>query len=105
MSETATKSILVCFGERKRAVTLARDSSVFELKLAIVREYSDVLARSSTSTDESVAERLILQVKSEEWEGLFVDLKDGNVPDKSVLRIVEDRSHKVSVAFMSNIAT
>ena len=78
---------------------------MFDLKLAIVREYSDVFARSSTSTDESVAEKLILQVKSEEWEGLFVDLKDGNVPDKSVLRNVEDHTHKVSVAFMFNIAT
>ena len=80
------KSVLVCVGERKRPVTLANDSSVNELKLAIVREYQNILPRSSSSTDQSVADRLVLQIKSEDWGGVFVDLKDeDDYPDKSVV--------------------
>ena len=90
-SGMATKSVLVCFGERKRPVTLPNDSSVNDLKLAIVNEYQDVLPRSSSSTDQSVADRLVLQIKSEDWDGVFVDLKDAaEVPDRSVLRVVEE---------------
>ena len=90
-SGTATKSVLVCFGERKRPVTLTNNSSVNDIKLAIVNEYQDVLPRSTSSTDQSVADRLVLQIKSEDWDGVFVDLKDdADVPDRSVLRVVEE---------------
>ena len=94
---TTTKCVLVCFGERKRPVTLANDATVNDLKLAIVNEYQDVLPRSSSSTDQSVADRLVLQIKSEDWDGAFVDLKDeADVPDRSVLRVVEE-SQKVTL--------
>ena len=93
------KSVLVCVGERKRPVTLANDSSVNELKLAIVREYQNILPRSSSSTDQSVADRLVLQIKSEDWGGIFVDLKDeDDYPDKSVLRVVEETQATKKVA-------
>ena len=89
--EAATKTVLVCFGERKRPVNIAQDSSLKDVKLAIVNEYEDVLPRSTSSTNESIAEKLLLQVKAEEWEGVFVDVKEeDDIPDKSVLRIVEE---------------
>ena len=84
--EAATKTVLVCFGERKRPVNIAQD-----LKLAIVIEYEDVLPRSTSSSNKSIAEKLLLQVKAEEWEGVFVDVKEeDDIPDKLVLRIVDE---------------
>ena len=95
------KSVLVCFGERKRPITIANDSSLSDLKLAIVNEYQDVLPRTSSSTDQNVADRLVLQIKSEDWDGVFVDLKDeADVPDRSVLRVVEETHSTQKVAIL-----
>ena len=83
------KTLLICFGERKRPITLPVEASVSDLKLCIVEEYRDVLPQGSSSTDEAIAESLILQVKAENWDGVFVDVKSGDdIVDKSVLRIV-----------------
>ena len=71
---TATKEVLVCFGECKCPITLANDASVDDLNLCVVREYSDVILRSSSATDEGIASS---QVKSEDWEGVF-DVKPGD---------------------------
>ena len=61
------------------------------IKLAVVAEYSDVLQRSSSCTDESVAQSLILQMKAEDWDGVFSDVSDSDViPDKAVVRVVEE---------------
>ena len=77
--------MLVCLGERKRPITLANDASVDDLKLCVVPEYSDVIPRSSSATDEAIASSLILQVKSEMWNG---DVKSGDeVVDKTVFRV------------------
>ena len=47
-----------------------------------------MIPHGSSSTDEAIAESLILQVKAESWDGVFVDVKSGDViPDKSVLRV------------------
>ena len=88
-SRVNVKTLLVCFGERKRPITLPAEASVSDLKLQIVQEYRDVLPQGSSSTDETIAESLILQVKAENWDGVFVDVKNGDdIVDKSVLRIV-----------------
>ena len=80
--------VLVCLGERKRLLTLSNDVSVDGLKLRVVREYINVILRSTKVTDEAIASSLILQVKSEAWEGVFVDVKPGDeVVDKSVFRV------------------
>ena len=85
---SATKEVLVCLGERKRPITLAKDASVDDLKVCVVREYGDVIPRSSSATDEAIASSLILQVKSETWDGVFVDVKsEDEVVDKSVFRV------------------
>ena len=47
-----------------------------------------MIPHGSSSTDEAIAESLILQVKAESWDGVFVDVKSGDdIPDKSVLRV------------------
>ena len=56
---SATKEVLVCLGERKRPNTLANDASVDDLKLCVVREYSDAKQRSNCATDEAIASSLI----------------------------------------------
>ena len=54
-----------------------------------MQAYSDVLPRVSTATDEAIAQSLILQVKDESWDGVFVDLKAGDsIVDRSVFRVV-----------------
>lgn len=88
-SRVDVKTLLVCFRERKRPITLPAEASVSDLKLQIVQEYRDVLPQGSSSTDETIAESLILQVKAENWDGVFVDVNNGDdIVDKSVLRIV-----------------
>ena len=85
---SATKEVLVCFGERKRPITLANNAAVEDLKLCVVREYGDVIPRSSSATDETLASSLILQIKSERWDGVFIDVKPGDeIVDKSVFRV------------------
>ena len=38
----------------------------------------------SSCTDESIAQSLILQMKAEDWDGVFIDVSDGVViPDKT----------------------
>ena len=86
-----SKTILACLGERKRPISIPHDASVKAMKLAVVAEYSDVLQRSSSCTDESIAQSLILQMKAEDWDGVFIDVSDGVViPDKTVVRVVEE---------------
>lgn len=59
-------------------------------KLQIVEAFHDVLPCSSGDTSQTLANGLIVQLKSEQWDGEFLDLKEGDEtpPDKSVLKIV-----------------
>ena len=68
-------SFLVCYGERKRPVTLSSGASLNELRLEVVETFRDVLPSSSSATAQGT---LILQIKSEEWDGTFLDLKEGD---------------------------
>ena len=78
LAPSRTKVVLVCFGERKRPVMLPKDANINDLKLSVVREYSDVLQCSSTTTDDAIASSLFLQIKAECWDGVFVDVKLGD---------------------------
>ena len=84
-------SFLVCYGERKRPITLSSGASLNELRLEVVETFRDVLPSSSSATAQGT---LILQIKSEEWDGTFLDLKEGDpLPmNRSVLRIVSGPS-------------
>jgi hypothetical protein len=92
IDNSATKSVLVCFGERKREVSFTYQASSHQEQLeavgVAVREvYSDVLKGE---------EELILQDKREEWDGEFTDLC-GPVPDRAVLlAVVAGPSKEVS---------
>lgn len=86
------KKVLVCLGERKREVTFLSEgtdnptiSDGKRLMSETCTVYGDLL------TDDE-KERLILQLKSEDWEGVFVDVTDGaSIPDKSVLKAIVDK--------------
>ena len=43
---------------------------------------------------------LVLQIKSEEWYGEFVDVMEGsNIPDRSVLQIIREVQTKQQVQY------
>ena len=85
--KTELKQILVCFGERKRAVVFSSGPTVEAEKVsllsAIKEEYKDVLEPESN---------IVLQQKSEVWDGEFVDVGDAtSITDRSVVKnIVRD---------------
>ena len=74
------KTVLVCLGERKRAVTFrSGGGNEVESLLESVKEvYKDVLGDK--------CEQLLLQSKSEKWQGEFVDIQSGPIFDQSVLK-------------------
>ena len=80
----AMKEVLVCLGERKRGVSFASgdpDEEREALLQAIVEAFVDVKIRDD----------LVLQLKSEEWGGEFVDLKaNQEIPDRAVLKVVSE---------------
>ena len=72
------KTILVCLGEkheRRRPVQFSGSNQ--QLCSAGRNAFSDVL----TPTDE-----IFLQIKDKTWGGMFIDLVDQDVPDRSVLK-------------------
>ena len=71
-AQDATVSLLVCFGERKRPISIDKRATFNELLLQIVGAFGDVLPSSSKKTCQDLANSLIVQLKSEEWEGAFV---------------------------------
>ena len=73
------KKVLVCFGERKREVSFSSEGGNGELLKQTQLVFRDI--------DQN--KNLVLQLKSEEWDGLFLDVTDNvSVADKSVLRAV-----------------
>ena len=81
------KTVLVCFGERKREVTFSSESEKegadLEALLDEVKKvFDDVLAPEGITN-----KQLILQTKSEEWCGEFLDSR-GQISDKSVVKVV-----------------
>ena len=78
-SEMAARPVLVRLGHHSRVVEF---SSNDDLKTAIFRVFSDVPRVANAST-------LVLQLKSSEWGGEFVDLREGQaIPDRSVLNVI-----------------
>ena len=81
----AEKTVLVLFGERKRPVTfLSGGGNETQSLIESVGEvFKDVLG-----TDSGHRGKLLLQQKSEEWEGEFVDIPEcGTVSDRAVLKL------------------
>ncbi len=73
------KKVLVIFGDNRRPVSI--EGGVTSLKLSIKEHFSDC----GIKKDDNIA----IQIKSEEWGGMFVDLEPNEViPDKCVINAV-----------------
>ncbi len=89
------KSVLVCVGERKRAVSFSihptPKAELQALLTAIASAFEDV---------PNVTTPLALQLKNEDWGGEILDVVEGKViPDKSVIRVIqESQACEVSAA-------
>ena len=83
----STKRVLVRVGQNNRPVTLdPGDSStdVERLMKSVYLCFKDVL--KADASDSSI----ILQIKSEDWGGEFVDIESNStIPDKSVIRVLQ----------------
>lgn len=73
--DTRIKTVLVCVGERRRPVQFSGSNQ--QLCTAVRKAFTDVI----TPTD-----GVFLQIKDETWGGMFIDLVDQDVPDRSVLK-------------------
>ena len=65
----ATKEVLVELERSKRPVSFVGGvNEIAELKKAVIKQFSDKVTNSG---------KLIVQLKSEEWQGEWVDILDG----------------------------
>lgn len=77
------KKVLICLGDRKRELSF--NGNNWELNRQAKLLFSDVLS--------SQEHEMILQLKSEDWDGQFLDINEQTIiHDKSVLRAVEVKS-------------
>ena len=79
----AEKYVFVSFGIRNKIVKFASCSAAEESKVleeAIKMEFEDILGQDFGP--------LLLQIKDEEW-GVFVDLVDVAVPDRSTIKVLQ----------------
>ena len=80
------KTVLVCVGGRKRTVSFScgEESDRVRLLVAANAVYQGVAVFDG---------KTIVQMKSEEWSGEFIDVEDTDViPDKAIVRVVESVS-------------
>ena len=98
-SHTRLKKVLVCLGERRREVSFAAGNEKEDggdVK-ALLDATGEVFADVLTSTSQGEREKLILQMKSEDWDGEFVDA-EGEIPDKAVLRALRTGQFNIPAA-------
>ena len=93
----ADKRVLVEVGSNRRPV-LFKPSNEREdldgLKRAVLESFRDILSSADASN-------LLLQVKSEEWNGEFIDALDSDViPDKSVIKVTVTTTEVICVAVL-----
>ena len=91
------KAVLVSMGDNNRVVAFSRTSAepgdCEALKLVIKATFSDVLLPGQT---------FFLQIKSEEWGGVFIDLLEKEIPDKSVIKAVVRKPEVCICRFFSH---
>ena len=86
------KRVLVCYGDRKRPVSFSscgNGSDITRLLVAANNVYEGVCVFDS---------KTIVQVKSAEWGGEFVDAVDF-IPENSIVRLMQEPAASVSDAF------
>ena len=72
-----SKTVLIPLEDRNR---LTSSGSKEDLIKEIWMTFKDVLGETSKTSE------LVLQIKDELWQGLFVDVMDQDIPDRSVLK-------------------
>ena len=66
--------MLACFGDSKRVVACCS----YDVETAVKQVFGDLLS----------GREFFLQLKSEEWGGVFIDVMESeNIPDKSLLKV------------------
>ena len=71
------KLVLVSVGENRRPVAFI--GGVNELKKAVQKKFRDCLK----------SDEIIVQIKSEDWDGEFIDVKENDdIPDRSVVKVI-----------------
>ncbi len=81
---TEQKTVLVCLGEHRRAVTFTSNGRKGDAKAlleAAGRVFSDIL-------DLQDDKQVLLQTQSHIWSGKFVDIGEDNIEDKAKIRAV-----------------
>ena len=85
MQAPSGKAVLVCFGDNRRVFTIPPSSertvSERESLLALCRSEFRELMPADTCT-------LTLQVKDEDWGGIYVDYTESHVEDRSKFQLV-----------------
>ena len=94
-AEAEAKQILVCFGENRRALTLLPSSNTSERE-AVLELCRQEFRQQLPADLDSYA--LTLQMKSEDWGGIYVDYIDPDVVNKSIFQLIAVR-HAVSIQF------
>ena len=82
MEATAVKKVLVSVGENRRIVSFSStpaSSDAEILSKAIKETFGDVLKSG---------QEFYIQVKNEEWGGLFLDVLDQEIVDKAVINVL-----------------
>ena len=75
-----TVTVLVCHKERRRPIKLIYGGSHGDLEAEVRAAFSDLIDNEET---------LLLQIKDETWQGLFVDIAlDQAIPDRSVIQVI-----------------
>lgn len=90
-------TVLVLFGQHTRPVSFVPGTNPEETQkamlTAILSAFSDKLPPKSS---------LILQIRDDEWGGMFVDLISQEILDRSVVKVlVDDSSKQVSDILLS----
>ena len=86
-----SSTVLVTFGQHTRPVSFDHESG-----------YTSLLQKIQ-STFNTSSERLIIQIKDENWGGLYIDLLPSqDIPDRSVLKVLVDESTTIATKVGSN---
>ena len=76
-----SKKVVVQFGSFNRVIhVVSGENNEREVLLKQIRE----VFRERIGTDD----RVTLQVKDKEWEGMFIDFFSNEVPDRGVFRVI-----------------
>ncbi len=90
------KKVLVTFGDNRRPVSF--QGGVTNLTLKIKERFSDC----GIEKDDTI----VLQIKSKEWGGIFVDMEpDEVIPDKCVINAVSSKVFIPKMCMLLNLYT